>query len=106
MNNKHSVYDKIETVLRTAGRPLAPHEFEEININRFHSLSDGASVWNPNGLLFVGCSESALGRRLREMRELGRVYSATREGKAFKEFALVVKVVPEIATVEEQAVPA
>lgn len=75
-----TVYDRIEDVLKESYQvgvnAIAPHEFSQFSV-------DGVC-----GNEYVGCSESALGRRLREMREQGRVTSKTREGKTFKEFAL------------------
>ena len=70
-------YLKIEMVLKTAGRALAAHEFREVLIG-----------WQM-GDRYVGCSEATLARRLREMRELGRVTAKRREGKSFVEYALV-----------------
>ena len=87
MNN---VYDRIEEVLKSAenqGVPaLAPHE-----LNAF-TFTPAPTRGMVNAREYVGQSESAIGRRLREMRELGRVTSKTREGKSFKEFALAVRV--------------
>jgi len=68
--NKMSVYDKIESVVKGFGSPVAPHEINSVSL---------------------GMTESALGRRLREMRELGRVGSRTREGKSYKEFWVIEK---------------
>lgn len=81
---KLDTYEKIETVLKMAGRPIAPHEFVGIPVGY-----DNGMIM---GLEFIGCSESALGRRLREMREIGRVTSQTRDGKTYKEYALPVAV--------------
>ena len=85
------VYEKIEIVLKSVSRPLAPHEFNDVYVQ------DLEQMLNPTGRQFVGCSEATLGRRLREMRELGIVTAKRREGKAFVEYALVPK---------EAAVPA
>lgn len=74
--SKHSTYEKIEKVLNRAGRAIAPHEFDSVSID---------ATW---GRQFVGQSESAIGRRLREMRELGRVTSQRREGTAFVEYSI------------------
>lgn len=68
-------YWKIEKIMKRYGLPLAPHEFS--NVATFEE---------------IGMTESALGRRLREMRERGMVTSRTRAGKTFKEFALAVRV--------------
>lgn len=87
MNNKRTTYDKIEFVLREANRPLAPHDFRFVVVPGFYAL-DGAITKDPDGLRYVGCSESSLGRRLREMRSLSRITSQDRDGKAFKEFAI------------------
>lgn len=75
-----NTYDKIETVMKAAGYPLAPHEFELVKMDE-----------NVGGRTYIGCSESALGRRLREMARDGKVSRKTREGKSFKEFALIKK---------------
>lgn len=84
-----TVYDKIEEVLKAAKdqglMALAPHDF-----NGF-SFTPAPTRGFVNAREYVGCSESALGRRLREMRELGRVTSQTRSLTAFKEYALAVK---------------
>ncbi len=92
--DKLKVFDKIETVLDKAeavGRKaLAPHEFEDILVFDSEGRPD-------SGRAFVGCSESALGRRLREMREIGRVSSKTRAGEAFKEYSRVKKTAPAVA---------
>lgn len=75
------VYDRIEQVMSFARNPLALHEFREV--------SD--PVIQENALTFLRITEGTLGRRLREMREIGRVTSKRREGKAFVEYALVPK---------------
>lgn len=85
-----TVYDRIEEVLRNAGRPLAPHEFEAVTLTiTYDNDEDG---WpkraDVTGRRYVGCSEATLGRRLREMAEAGRVIRKRREGKTFKEFDL------------------
>ncbi len=69
-----SVYERIEKLMARHDLPLAPHEFGNIALQSE-----------------IGMTESALGRRLREMRALGRVTSKTREGCSFKEFALAVR---------------
>lgn len=74
------VFDRILEVLRTANRPLAPHEFNDI----FPSL--GGMVQNARR--YVGCSESALGRRLREMRDEGLVGSQRRAGSSYVEYSI------------------
>lgn len=71
---------KILEVMNVAGRPLAEFEFNSIMI---HGV---------NGRFYVGCSESTLGRRLREMRESGMLTSKKRDGKQFMEYALPVPV--------------
>lgn len=83
--NKKIVYEKIEDVLRVANRSLAEHEFQHISIldPKTNDVVDGRE--------YVGCSESSLGRRLRSMREIGRVTSNIRNGKAFKEYSLAVR---------------
>lgn len=74
------IYDRIEQVMSFARKPLALHEFRDV--------SD--PVIQENALAFLRVTETTLGRRLREMRELGRVTSKRREGKAFVEYALKV----------------
>lgn len=89
-----TVYDKIEEVLKQAGRALAPHEFDAVIFHLrcdVEGIAPTSAVVTMAGRHFIGCSESALGRRLREMRQQGRVTSSTREGKTFKEFALAVR---------------
>lgn len=80
MNN---TYGRIETVLKKAQqigvKALAPHEFNTISVE---------AEW---GLQFIGCSESTLGRRLRELRQMGRVTAQRRVGKTFVEYTLFVK---------------
>lgn len=75
-----NTYLKIEHVLRQAARPLAPHEFHDVLV----SDQDGGIL---RGREYVGCSESTLGRRLRELREMDRVKSQRRDGKNFVEYA-------------------
>ncbi len=82
-------YEKIEAVMRHAGRPIAPHEFNSVVVPDGESASGSAS-----GREFIGCSESALARRLREMRAAGRVTSQYRFGENYKEFLLVAKPAP------------
>lgn len=90
---KQSTYDKIELVMKHAGKSLAEHEFRSIVYEGHHDCGDKWGMkYNPSGLTFVGCSESTLGRRLRELREKGRVTSQRREGKAFVEYALAVTI--------------
>lgn len=88
----NTVYDKIEVVIKKAGRSLAAHEFADITLEnpdpKFPRLGIDSQI---NGRAFVGCSESALGRRMRKMRELGRLTSQLREGKAFVEFGLAAQ---------------
>lgn len=84
MADKLKVYDRIEKVLEVSRCPAAPHEFEAIEIQE----PRGSGIFVTDGRQFVGCSESALGRRLREMRELGRVSSKRRDGEAFVEYWL------------------
>lgn len=86
------VYGRIEDVLRKAGVSLAPHEFEGIEFRVGLPAFGNALTKVIGGREYVGCSESALGRRLREMREIGRVTSQRREGTAFVEYALAVRV--------------
>ena len=73
--NKMTVYDRIERMLKTYGGPIAPHEIPS----------------NTRQAYQIPMTESALGRRLRELRELGRVGSRTREGKSYKEFWVIEK---------------
>lgn len=87
--NKKAVFEKIEDVMQIAGRKLAPHEFKDTYLAMPSDSTSGGRI--VDGLFYVGCSESALGRRLREMRELGRVVSAYREGSDFKEYGLPVR---------------
>lgn len=78
------VYDKIEKVILIAGKPLAEFEFDDVSITANH---DPRVVGDPvNGRLYVGCSQSTLARRMREMRALGRLTSNRREGKQFMEY--------------------
>lgn len=85
-----STYDKIEDVFHEAialgGGALAPHEF------RFVVMPTGL-----NGREHVGQSESAIGRRLREMYELRRVTRKRRDRKNYVEYALVPRAKPEQA---------
>ncbi len=82
-----SVYDKIEKVLEVAKKSLAPHEFALVHGFHLGAEAEGCA----NALRWIGCSESTLGRRMREMVVLGRLTSKKREGKTFKEFAIAVK---------------
>lgn len=82
-----STYDKIEDVLKQAARPLAAHEFDEFEVCDYPPTT---------GREYVGQSESAIARRLREMREIGRVTSQKREGKTFNEYALAEKPVDPV----------
>lgn len=82
-----NVYKKIEYVLKTAGVSLAVHEFDFI-FPMPGELGPGHEI---NGREYVGCSEATLGRRLRELRELGRVTAKRRDGKSFVEYALAAK---------------
>lgn len=50
----NTVYQKIETVLKIAGRALAPHEFDGVII----SNEDGGAQGTRFGREFVGCSDS------------------------------------------------
>ncbi len=81
-----NTYDKIETVMKAFDshntKNVAPHEFRNMMLGQ------------QDGLQFVGCSESTLGRRMREMVEAGRLTRKIRDGKTFKEFALAVKPCP------------
>lgn len=77
---KNTVYDKIEEVMRSVDVPLAVHEFR------------GVSVMGQWALQHLGISESSLGRRLREMREVGRVTGHRRDGSAFVEYVIAVRV--------------
>jgi hypothetical protein len=75
-------YERIESVLKKAGRPIAPHEFVSVIMDE----SNGES-----GRFFVGMTEATLGRRLREMRGLGIVTGKRRTGESFIEYGLVPK---------------
>lgn len=86
---KKVVYQKIEEVIRSAGRPIAAHEFCDVVIAMPVDHIEGGRI--VDGRYYVGQSESAIARRLREMRELGRVTSSTRQGTAFKEYKLAVR---------------
>lgn len=78
------VYDKIEKVILIAGKPLTEFEFENVTITANH---DPRVVGDPvNGRFYVGCSQSTLARRCREMRALGRLVSNKRAGKQFMEY--------------------
>lgn len=81
-----TTYDKIEDVLKMAGKALAPHEFDEFSLPMIHPSGDITRIYTARE--FVGCSEATLGRRMREMVVLGRLSSKTRDGKTFKEFAI------------------
>lgn len=83
-------YDRIENVIRESGRALAPHEFAQVVMGYVQDIN---AKWQ-NARAYVGCSESTLGRRMREMVVIGRLFSQKREGKSFKEFGLVRKDVP------------
>lgn len=75
------VYDRIENVLREVHRPMAAHEFGEINLTM-----QGEHV---NCRRYVGCTEATLARRMREMVVLGRLVSSkSLGGVMFKKFAL------------------
>lgn len=83
-----NVYQKIMDVLSNSGQSLtlAPHEF------RYQQVFDEEfGRGTVDGLLYVGCSEATLARRLREMRQMGMVTSRTREGKYFLEYSLCEK---------------
>lgn len=83
------VFKKIEQVLGVAGRPLAVHEFDTVFlVSPADHVSGGRVV---DGRFYVGCSEQTLGRQLRKMREVGRVVSNRRDGKAFVEYVLPVR---------------
>jgi len=86
----HKVYEKIEAVLKVAGRPLAPHEFEQVFMT--HDTSLTASQVK-DGRAYVGCSEASLARRLREMVHFDspdspKVQHQRRNGKPFVEYWL------------------
>ncbi len=84
-----TVYEKIELVILIAGKPLTEFEFESVQITANH---DPRVIGDPvNGRFYVGCSQSTLGRRMREMRKEGRLVSNTREGEQFVEYAINVK---------------
>lgn len=81
-----STYKKIEEVLAAAKKPLAEFEFVDVDVP--------VKEWphhDINGRNYVGITESTLGRRLRELRGLGRVTSKRREGKLFMEYTMAVK---------------
>lgn len=79
MNETHRKI--VEVMDRAYDKPLAEHEFEYQRIGQ-----NGLIV---TGRAYIGCSTSALGRRLREMRTAGYVASRRREGKPFMEYRLV-----------------
>lgn len=68
------VYDRIESMVRVCG-VIAPHEIS----------------WDMKNRYGLHMTESALGRRMRELRELGRMGSRTRNGSSFKEFWVIEK---------------
>lgn len=86
----HESYNKIERVMFIAGAPIAPHEFGNVSV-KIMSGDSSKPDERMSGRQYVGQSESAIGRRLREMRALGRVTSQRREGTAFVEYDLVKK---------------
>lgn len=102
-------YERIEKVLRTADEPLAAHEFSEIWLNEKMPVitSDNPNIHDEivpvDGRRYVGVTEATLARRLREMRELGRVTATRRTGTAYVEYALVVRE-PVMATIPNQEV--
>lgn len=86
-----NTYEKIELVMKKADRPLTEFEFDTV------ILIEGERE-TFTGRRFIGCSESTLGRRLRELRRSHRVTSRRREGKPFVEY--------ELAKVPQEAVGA
>ena len=92
------VYDRIEKVILIAGKPLAEFEFDAIQITANH---DPHVIGNVNGRQFIGCSQSTLGRRMREMREINRLVSNRREGKQFMEYQVAA-----VAAAQEPKCPA
>ena len=84
-NAKGETYRKIEYVFSQIQGGIAPHEFDRYLV---WSEEHGKEI---NAKHFVGCTESALGRRLRELRELGRLYSKRRDGTAFVEYWIPTK---------------
>lgn len=85
----NKAYEKIEEVLREAGRPLAAHEFDTVTIRKASADLPGSGVTTQDGRSYVGQSESSIARRLRELHVAGRVVRRRREGKQFVEFKLV-----------------
>ena len=71
-------YGRILAVLRAVGRPLCPHEFDQIlaidyidalpGLYRDHSMRQ-----------YVGCTEATLARRLRKAARLGLVVTSKRQ---------------------------
>lgn len=86
---KRTTYNMIEDVLFKAKRPLAGFEFEAVPM--FKLDIDTGTEKVTNGRSYVGCSQSALERRLREMRGVGRVTSRRRDGEAFVEYSPIAR---------------
>ncbi len=78
-----NTYARIEEVMKKAGKPLTEFEFGNVSIENGGDLMSGQQ--------YIGASQSTLGRRLRELRQMGRVTSKRRKGKAFIEYALAVR---------------
>ena len=79
------VYDRIEFVFDKLHKPLSAADFRYLDARPW-------SDFHENALAYVGCSESALGRRMREMAVIGRLrswYRTTASGKRYKVFERV-----------------
>jgi hypothetical protein len=85
-------HEKILEVMKVAGRPLTEYEFRDVTIHR--PSTAGSGVTTQDGRSYVNESDSAIGRRMREMRVLGLVSSQKRVGKKFKEYLPVFAEVP------------
>lgn len=86
-----TTYDKIEDVIRTAGRALAAHEFYQVTMGWTSPSQNEPNGGCIDGRRHVGQSESTIARRMREMVQLGRLKAQTREGRNFKEYALTTQ---------------
>lgn len=89
MNTMRKPYDRIEDVLRAAGKPLAAHEFTSVMLPWPKWIDRYKLDENINGREYVGLSEATIARRLREMAGLTRVNAFKRAGKNFVEYALI-----------------
>ena len=94
-----STYDVILAVVKRAARSglvrLAAHEFTKVCMRTIDcplSAPLPCADCQDNGRWFVGCSESTIGRRMREMAEPKRGWLTVRkrEGKNFVEYESAV----------------